>query len=781
MSDDDQEQEGRFRSHSSHWGAFRARQDGSGGIEVKPHELDPDPFPLIQNFTDAVGHRSRIDRPYVRRGWLDGSPREGDSRRGRDEYIPMEWDAIEELLAAEISRVYLTYGPTAVFGGSYGWSSAGRFHHAQSQVHRFLNQLGGYTRSVNTYSLGAGEVIVPHVTGPDSGYPLSTASTWTDLIGNCELMVCFGGLPTKNVAVNAGGLVKHRAKLSIKELAASGCSFVNISPLGYDLPDVQVEKWIAPRPVSDVALMLALCHELVTSGRADLEFLESYTTGHQEFLDYVLGHVDGQPKDAAWAAALCEIEEDDIRWLATRMHESKTLITITPSLQRAEHGEQPIWAAIALSSVLGSIGKPGEGFSVGFGAMGNVGNGHMKLKFPSFPQGRNNAGSYIPVARISDLLLHPGEPFEYNGQDLTYPDIRLVYWAGGNPFHHHQDLFRLSEAFQRPDTIVVHEMYWTGTARHADFVLPATTTLERIDFGAAHNDDHLIAMERVREPYGLARDDYETFAALSKRLGTWNEFTEGRSAEEWVRFLYEDWREMLAGRGHDVPSFDEFWELGTVDLPLDPEPHSWLDYFRNDPLGNRLSTPSGKIELYSATIASFDYEDCRGYPSWFEPEEWLGGPLAATYPFQLIANQPATRLHSQLDMGKHSAQAKSQGREVLTMHAQDADDLGLAEGDAVRVHSTRGAFLAILTLTTDIRRHVVQVPTGAWFDPIYEQRLCVHGNPNSVTLDRGTSRLAQGSIGQTCLVAVEKWDAELPPITCYEPPVARHASEHMDA
>ena len=84
----------------------------------------------------------------------------------------MSWDAALDLLGAELARVRDTHGPGAVFGGSYGWASAGRFHHAQSQIHRFLNtSLGGYVRSVNSYSSGAaiGDRAARHrrVRGPD--------------------------------------------------------------------------------------------------------------------------------------------------------------------------------------------------------------------------------------------------------------------------------------------------------------------------------------------------------------------------------------------------------------------------------------------------------------------------------------------------------------------------------------------------------------------------------------------------------------------------------------
>ncbi len=140
------------------------------------------------------------------------------------------------------------------------------------------------------------------------------------------------------------------------------------------------------------------------------------------------------------------------------------------------------------------------------------------------------------------MLLHPGEPFDYNGRRLTYPDIKLVYWAGGNPFHHHQDLNRLRRAFARPDTVIVHDSVWTATARHADIVLPATITLEREDIGGSAGDPLLVAMHRAVEPFAEARDDHAIFAGLAERLGFAAEFTEGRSPRQWLEQIYEPTR-----------------------------------------------------------------------------------------------------------------------------------------------------------------------------------------------------------------------------------------------
>src|SRR6267378_3953921 len=235
--------------HSSHWGAFSVRARGRD-IEVVPHPDDPEPSTLLGNIPAALSHRARIARPMVRRGWLERGPAP-DDRRGRDEFVAVSWSRALDLVAAELRRCYSEYGPRAIFGGSYGWASAGRFHDAQSQIHRFLNLAGGYVRSVNSYSSGAATVILPQ--------------------------------------------------------------------------------------------MLGLTHTLVTEGRHDRAFLERFCVGWEVFEDYLLGRHDGQPKDAVWGAAICGIPADEVIDLARRATGRRTLVTCSQSLQRAEHGEQPVW------------------------------------------------------------------------------------------------------------------------------------------------------------------------------------------------------------------------------------------------------------------------------------------------------------------------------------------------------------------------------------------------------------------------------------------------------
>ncbi|WP_412050625.1 molybdopterin guanine dinucleotide-containing S/N-oxide reductase [Hoeflea sp. Naph1] len=770
MSDPRTVPDAEFHPHSSHWGVFSARMK-DGRLEVRPYAQDPDPNSLIDNFPDALGHRARVTHPMVRRGWLERGPGP-DELRGRDEFVQVSWDEALDLLGRELIRLRDDVGPESIFGGSYGWASAGRFHHAQSQVHRFLNMaVGGYVKSVNTYSAGASAVIVPHVLGNFDQLSRRNV-TWDQIEQLTDIVVAFGGMALKNSRVAGGGVSRHVERGAMQRARARGTEFVLVSPLATDLPEEAQADWMSCIPGTDTALMLGLVHTLVEEGLHDKAFLDRFTVGWPQFEDYLLGRSDGQPKDAEWAASIAGVAPDAIRGLARRLHGRRALIVVSHSLQRAEHGEQPVWMGAVLAAALGQIGLPGGGYAYSLGSIAYYGRRKNAVRIATMPQGKNGIKDFIPVARISDMLLNPGGSYRYNGETRTYPEIKLVYWAGGNPFHHHQDLNRLRRAFAKIDTLVVHEIAWTATARHADIVLPTTMTLERMDIGASSHDPLLVPMHQIADPHGEARDDYAIFSDLAERLGARDAFTEGRDVRQWLEHLYEPTRAGMIERGLPAPSFDEFWSSEGFEMPQNADDGGTTRAFRDDPEANPLETPSGKIEIFSETIASFGDADCPGHPTWLTPTD---APTPSA-PLHLVANQPATRLHSQLDFGAHSAAAKHRGREVACMHPQDAKARGIADGDIIRLFNTRGACLAAVHLTEGIRSGVVQLPTGAWYDPenVEEDNpLCVHGNPNVLTRDIGTSGLAQGCTGQLTTIELELFAGNLPPIKAYDPPAAR--------
>ncbi|MEX2649329.1 MAG: molybdopterin guanine dinucleotide-containing S/N-oxide reductase [Alphaproteobacteria bacterium] len=756
----------------THWGAYGVEARDGRVIALRPFKDDADPSPIGFGMARALDDACRIRQPMIRAGYLRHGPGGHTKGRGAEPFVAASWDRALDLLAAEFARVKERHGNRSIFAGSYGWASAGRFHHAQSQLHRFLNLAGGYTASKDTYSYAAGEVIIPHVLGPFQQVLLEHTS-WPAIAEHGRLVVAFGGLPLRNGQISAGGTGQHIQRDGMRMCRERGVSFVCVGPSRDDTEESLDAEWLAIRPNTDVALMLGLAHTLVAEGLHDKAFLERYCVGFDRFVPYLTGDVDGRPKDADWAAAITEVPAATIRDLARRMARQRTMISLSWSLTRGDHGEQPFWMGVTLSAMLGQIGLPGGGIGFGYSAVNAIGAHTDHMAWPSLDQLRNPVEDFIPVARITELLSEPGKTIDYNGRRITFPDIRLVYWAGGNPFHHHQDLNRLIAAWRRPDTIVCHETWWNALARHSDIVLPATTTFERNDFSGSSREGYLFAMHRAMSPVGEARSDHDILAGLAERFGVAERFTEGRDEMGWLRHLYDRGRQCAAERAIEMPDFDTFWRDGFFKLPERKEHQVMLAEFRADPSGRPLKTPSGRIEIFSQTIDGFGYDDCLGHPAWFEPTEWLGSPTARRFPLHLISCQPATRLHAQYDNGGASLGSKIKGREPVWINADDAKARGIADGDVVRVWNDRGQCLAGAVVSDAMRPGVVRLPTGAWYDPDEPgapNALCRHGNPNVLTLDKGTSRLAQGPSAQTCLIEVERWTGPLPEVGAFTPP-----------
>jgi biotin/methionine sulfoxide reductase len=753
--------------HHAHWGAFSAVVEAGRVVGAVPFALDPDPSPLIDAVPAAVHSATRIAKPMVRAGWLE---RGGDSGagRGREPFVVVDWERALALVAGELGRVWRAHGPSAIMGGSQGWSSAGHFHEARGQLRRFLAAGGGFVDQTSNYSFGTALTFLPHILGSAQAVT-GPLTSWSSIARHTRLFVLFGGANPKNTQVGKGGCAWHGTGAAFAAMKAAGARVVNISPIREDGPESAGPEWIPIRPNTDTAMLLALAHTLVVERRHDEAFLARWCNGSPRVLPYLTGEADGQPKDAVWAAAITGVPADTIRALARQMARERTMLTASWSLQRADHGEQPYWALVLLAACLGQIGLPGGGFGFGYGSGAGLAEPPLSFPGPAMPALPNPARLAIPAARIADCLLQPGESYDYDGRCARYPDIRLVYWAGGNPFHHHQDLNRLRRAWRRPETIIVHEPWWTATARHADIVLPATTSLERNDIGGSPRDRFVIAMHQAIDPMGAARNDFDIFRDLARRLGCEEEFAEGRDEEAWLRHIYDAFRERA--QSNLVPDFDAFWQKGSVEIPPRAAEYVLFADFRSDPDEHPLRTSSGRIELYSDEIAGFGYDDCPPHPSWIEPCEWLGGEAASEFPLHLVSSQPRYRLHSQMDAGPISARGKTAGRETLVMNSEDAHRRGIATGDVVRVFNARGVCFAGAVISDGVRPGVVRLSCGAWYDPSGddEDPACAHGNANMLTRDRGTSRLSQGPSSATTLVEVEICEAP-PPVRAFAPP-----------
>ena len=729
---------------TSHWGAFNVFVENDRIVKTEPFHADPAPPNISELVPNAVYHSTRIDQPYVRKGWIEKKP---DTARGSDEFIPIGWEDAINLAAKELKRIKNDYGNKAIYGGSYGWASAGRFHHSQSQLHRFLNSFGGYVSSFASYSTGAAQAIIPHVLGLNfHKITWGEINSWSLIGKHTDNLIIFGGINPKNSQVSMGGSTEHDVSAHFKKFGKMGKNMVSISPQKDDSP--KETRWLPIMPGTDVALMLAIAYVLETEKLTDQNFLNKYCSGYELFKPYFLGNNGHVAKTPEWASEITGINASDIKKLARKMAFGRTIISVSWSLQRARYGEHPYWMACVLAAMLGQIGLPGGGIGFGYGAIGNIGKTAKRMQGPLFEQGTNPIADFIPVSRITDMLLNPNGHYNFNGEKRIYPDIKLVYWCGGNPFHHHQDLNRLAKGWQYPETVIVHEPWWTATAQRADIVFPATTQFERSDIGWAKGDPYLFYMPQMISPVGKAKDDYDIFADLSKKLYCEEKFTENQSSEEWIQNIYDKFYKQSKSLGINVANLETLKEKNfeRMSIDLDEEDYVPFKAFRDDPIKNPLGTPSGKIEIYSERIAKFNYPEIPGYPIFNKPH------LDAKFPLSLVSPQPHDKLHSQLqsaieDVNKYA---------VLVMSPQDAGKRGLSEGELVKVWNSRGACLASLEIRKTIIQGVVSLATGAWFSPNADG-LDVSGNPNVLTADTGTSDLGQGSAAHNIEVEVEKY------------------------
>ena len=331
-------------------------------------------------------------------------------------------------------------------------------------------------------------------------------------------------------------------------------------------------KWIAPRPNTDVAMMLGMAQHLYSQGKYDKEFLQNYTVGFEKFVPYLTGQSDGVAKTPEWASEICGISADVIKELAIKFYENRTMIMAGWGIQRAHHGEQAHWMIVTLCAMLGQIGLAGGGFGFSYhyanggaptcagGVIGGMNAASVGIvkdgKFLGLAQDQKQGGEAaqawlvntakvaFPLARIADALLNPGKTIDANGTKITYPKIDFIYWVGGNPIVHHQDTNTNIKAWRKPRTIVVNEIYWTPTAKMADIVFPTTTEYERNDITMSgdYSNMHIIPMKQVVAKQHGAKDDYQIFTDLCKAYadGLAEVYTDGGKTEmDWIKEFYE--------------------------------------------------------------------------------------------------------------------------------------------------------------------------------------------------------------------------------------------------
>lgn len=762
---------------AAHWGPMWVETDGERVLSSRGALQTSFTNSLQSVVRDQVHSKTRIRYPMVRKGFL-ASPDNPQGIRGQDEFVRVSWDDALALIDQQHRRIRESYGPASIFAGSYGWRSNGVLHKAATLLQRYMSLAGGYTGHLGDYSTGAAQAIMPHVVGGNEVYQQQTS--WPMVLEHTDVVVLWSANPlnTLKISWNASD---EQGLPYFEQLRQSGKRLICIDPMRSETVDFfgDAIEWIAPYMGTDVAMMLGIAHTLLVNNWHDADFLARYTTGFPIFADYLQGKTDGEAKTAEWASAICGVNAAKIRELAAVFQQNTTMLMSGWGMQRQQFGEQKHWMLVTLAAMLGQIGTPGGGFGLSY-HFANGGNPTRRSAVLASMQGTVTGGvdavDKIPVARIVEALENPGAPYQHNGMDRHFPDIRLVWWAGGANFTHHQDTNRLIRAWQKPELVIISECNWTAAARHADIVLPATTSFERNDLTMTgdYSNQHLVPMKRVVMPQGEARDDFTVFAELSERweAGGGARFTEGKSELQWLETFYNIAAQRGVSQQVTLPPFEHFWQANAlIEMPESEQHAAFVRFsaFRADPQANPLQTPSGKIEIYSERIARFQYADCPPHPMWLEPDEWHGN--AQEGQLQLLSAHPAHRLHSQLNHTALRERYAVAGREPLTLHPQDAQARQINDGDIVRVWNHRGQVLAGAVISEGIKPGVICLHEGAWPDlDLKAGGICKNGAVNVLTKDIPSSRLGNGCAGNTALAWVEKYNGPSLTLTAFDPP-----------
>ena len=685
-------------------------------------------------------------------------------KRGEGKFVRISWEEAFDTLAREMQRIIKTYGNEAIYlnygTGTLGGTMTRSWPPGKTLIARLMNCCGGYLNHYGDYSTAQIAAGLNYTYG---GW--AEGNSPSD-IENSQLVVLFGNNPGET-RMSGGGVTYYLEQAREK----SNARMIIIDPRYTDTGAGREDEWIPIRPGTDAALVSGLAWVMITENLVDQAFLDTYCVGYDEktlpagapanghYKAYILGQGDdGIAKTPQWAAAITGIPAARIVKLAREIASAKpAFISQGWGPQRHSNGELVSRAIAMLPLLTGNVGIHG----------GNSGarEGAYAMPFERMPTLENPVQASISMFMWTDAIVRGPEMTALRdgvrGKAKLDVPIKMIWnYASNCLINQHSQINRTHEILQDDnlcELIVVIDNHMTSSAKYADLLLPDCTASEQMDFAldaSCGNMDYVIFADQAISPRFECKTIYEMTSEIAKRMGVEQQFTEGRTQEEWLRHLYEQSRKALP----ELPDFDTFRQQG-IFKKRDPDGH-FVAYkaFRDDPQANPLSTPSGKIEIYSSQLAqiadSWTLEKgdvIHPLPVYSPGFEHYDDPLREKYPLQLTGFHYKARTHStygNVDVLKAAC------RQEMWMNPIDATPRGIVSGDTVRIFNDRGEVRIEVKVTPRIIPGVVALGEGAWYDP--DAQGIDHAGCINVLTTQRPSPLAKGNPSHSNLVEIEK-------------------------